>query len=79
MRLFLRFNEIKYLLKRMDEENLTVEQVAQILRVSRQTVWVRCKQGNLPAFKLPGSRRWLFAKKDLEKLQRERKNVYANR
>jgi len=53
------------------DENLTVEQVAEILKVSKQTVWFKCKQGTLPAFKLPGSRRWLVSQKDLEKLQKD--------
>lgn len=64
----------------MEDENLTVEQVAEILKTSRQTIWIRCKRGQLPAFKLPGSRRWLIARKDLEKLQRDlKKNKYENR
>jgi excisionase family DNA binding protein len=53
----------------MEDENLTVEQVAKILKVSRQTVWVRCKAGKLPAFKMPGSRLWLVSRKELDKLQ----------
>lgn len=57
----------------MIEENLTVEQVAKVLKVSKQTVWIRCKRGKLPAFKMPGSRRWLINSKDLEKLQNELK------
>lgn len=55
----------------MTDENLTVEQVAEILKVSKQTVWIWCKRGKLPGFKLPGSRKWLINSKDLEKLQKE--------
>lgn len=59
--------------------NLTVEQVAKELRVSNATVWSMCKKGVLPAFKLPGSRKWLIARKDFEKLQKElRKSQYDN-
>ncbi|EKD63026.1 MAG: hypothetical protein ACD_51C00361G0008 [uncultured bacterium] len=64
----------------MEDENLTVEQVAEILKVSRQTIWIRCKRGQLPAFKLPGSRRWLISRKDLDRLQKElKKNKYENK
>jgi excisionase family DNA binding protein len=51
----------------MEEKFLTIEQVAEILKVTTQTVWIRCKQGKLPALKLPGSRRWLISKKEFEK------------
>lgn len=57
----------------MEDENLTVEQVAEILKVSRATVWNWFKRHTLPAFKLPGSRRWLISSKDLEKLKNELK------
>jgi excisionase family DNA binding protein len=57
----------------MEDENLTVEQVAKTLKVSRATVWNMCKRGTLPAFKLPHSRRWLISLKDLEKLKKELK------
>lgn len=58
----------------MEIQNLTVEHVAQILNVSRQTIWKKCQQGQLPAYKIPGSRRWLIGIKDFEKLQRDLKN-----
>ena len=51
----------------MEEKFLTIEQVAEILKVTTQTVWIRCKQGKLPALKLPGSRRWLINKREFEK------------
>lgn len=57
----------------MEDENLIVEQVAEILKVSKATVWNMCKRGSIPAFKLPNSRRWLVSRKDLEKLQKEQK------
>lgn len=57
----------------MEDENLTVEEVAKVLKVSRATVWNMCKRGSIPAFKLPHSRRWLISSKDLEKLKRELK------
>lgn len=62
----------------MEDTNLTVEEVASILKVSKQTVWSRCKKGKLPCFKMPGSRIWLISLKDLEKLQKElKKGKYA--
>jgi len=64
----------------MEDKNLTVAEVAVILKVSKQTIWLRCKQGKLPAFKMPGSRIWLINSKDLEKLQKEqKKHKYENR
>lgn len=64
----------------MDEQFLTVEQVAEILKVSKQTAWSWCKKGKIPAFKMPNSRRWLISSKDLEKLQKElKKQQYGNK
>ena len=56
----------------MDNENLTVEQVAEILKASKATVWARCKQHKLRgAYKMPGSNKWLINRKEFEKQQRE--------
>ncbi len=56
----------------MDDENLTVEQVAEMLKVSNATVWIWCKRGILRgAFKLPGSRAWRISNKELEKQKKE--------
>jgi excisionase family DNA binding protein len=60
------------------DEYLTIDQVAEYLKLSKQTVWKRCKEGSLPAFKLPPSRKWYIARKDLEKFVKEQKLVYAN-
>ncbi len=60
----------------MDDENLTVEQVAEILKVSKATVWSMCKRHALPAFKLPGTRRWLISSKDLDRLKKELKKYH---
>ncbi len=52
----------------MEDENLTAEQVAEILKVKKTTVWEWCKKGTLPgAYKLPGSRIWRISKKEFEK------------
>jgi len=60
------------------DENLTIEQVAKILKLSKQTVWKRCKQGQLPAFKLPPSRKWYVSRKELEKFIKDSKKAYDN-
>ena len=57
----------------MEENFLSAEQVAKILNVSKQTVWIWAKRGKLPAIKMPGSRKWLFSNIDLEKLQKDLK------
>lgn len=63
----------------MDKDvNVTVEEAAQILRVSRATVWAWCKKGLVPAFKLPHSRRWLINSSELERLQRKLRKEYAS-
>ena len=36
----------------MQENPLTVDEVAKILRVSRQTIYVLCKEGKIPHFKV---------------------------
>ena len=64
----------------MEEKFLTAAQVAKILNVSEQTVWIWCKRGKLPAIKMPGSRKWLISNVDLEKLQKElKKKQYGNK
>ncbi len=56
--------------------NITIEEAAKILRVSKATCWAWCKRNKLPAFKMPGSRRWLINKVELEKLQRKLRKEY---
>ena len=53
-----------------EQENITVEEAAKLLRVSKATCWAWCKRNKLPAFKMPGSRRWLINKAELERLQK---------
>lgn len=56
----------------MEDENLTVEQIAEILKVSKATVWIWCKKGLLRgAFKFPGSRSWRISSKEFEKQKKE--------
>lgn len=64
----------------MIDENLTAEQAGKILKLSTQTIWLMCKKGKLPAFKMPGSRKWLISSADLEKLQKElKKEQYGDK
>lgn len=63
----------------MEDENLTIEQVAVILKLNKQTVWKRCKQGQLPAFKILPSRKWYVSRKELEKIIKESKKAYDNK
>ena len=48
----------------MDSAPLTVDEVAKILRVSRQTIYVLCRKGELPHFKVGTKLR--FKKADIE-------------
>lgn len=48
----------------LDNPPLTVEEVAKILRVSRQTIYVLCREGKLPHFKVGTKLR--FKKSDIE-------------
>ena len=47
-------------------EPLTVEEVAKVLRVSRQTIYVLCREGKLPHFKVGTKLR--FKKADIDVL-----------
>lgn len=60
----------------MGDENLTIEEVAKILKLSKQTIWMRCKQGQLPAFKIPPSPKWYISRKELERVIKESKKTY---
>jgi excisionase family DNA binding protein len=50
------------------QENMTVNEAAQYLRVTDQAIWNACKQGRISAYKL--GRRWLISKKSLLALER---------
>jgi excisionase family DNA binding protein len=51
----------------MDEEYVTVAQAAELLKVSRSTLWRWIDQGHLPAYRF-GLRRVLIRRTDLERL-----------
>lgn len=48
----------------METNQLTAEEVAKILRVSRQTIYVLCREGKLPHFKVGTKLR--FKRADIE-------------
>lgn len=48
----------------MEDLPLTVDEVAKILRVSRQTIYVLCREGKLPHFKVGTKLR--FKKADID-------------
>jgi len=50
----------------MENLPLTVDEVAKILRVSRQTIYVLCREGKLPHFKVGTKLR--FKKADIDAL-----------
>ena len=50
----------------MDVVPLTVEEVAKILRVSKQTIYVLCREGKIPHFKVGAKLR--FKKADIDAL-----------
>ena len=50
----------------MENLPMTVDEVAKILRVSRQTIYVLCREGKLPHFKVGTKLR--FKKHDIEAL-----------
>jgi excisionase family DNA binding protein len=59
-----------------EQDFLTIEEAADILRLKRATVWGLCRDGKLPAFKLPGGKRWLIDRKELLALQKQQKKNY---
>ena len=57
----------------MEHLPLTVDEVAKILRVSRQTIYVLCREGKLPHFKVVTKLR--FHKADIEALTNTTRGV----
>lgn len=56
------------------DETLTVQEVADYLKVSRTTVWRWCHQGLLPAFKI--GRGWRVRRGELEKIMAQKPPDY---
>ncbi len=51
------------------DEILTVQEVADYLKVSRTTVWRWCNEGKLPAIKIGGG--WRIQRSEMEKVLTE--------
>ena len=51
------------------DEIMTVQEVAQYLKVSRSTVWRWCNQGKLPAFK--AGRGWRVRRVEVDRMIEE--------
>lgn len=49
-------------------EFLTVEEVAKLLRLKKQSIWKLCKTGKIQAKKIPGSNKWLINSDELKKI-----------
>jgi excisionase family DNA binding protein len=49
----------------VDDHFLTVAQVADLLHVSTKTVFNMTRDGRLPARRLPGSRRYLYVRREI--------------
>lgn len=61
----------------VSDETLTVQEVADYLKVSRTTVWRWCNQGLLPAFKI--GRGWRVRRGELEKVMtQKREEVFGH-
>ncbi len=48
------------------DEILTIQEVAQFLKLSRPTIWRWCQEGKLPAFKV--GRGWRVHRSEVEKI-----------
>ena len=61
-----------------EKQYLTVEEIADMLQVSIDTVrnWINRKNNKLPAFKI--GREWRIEKADLDRFIQERKNTQAD-
>lgn len=49
-----------------DTEYMKIPEAAELLRHKPQTVEKLCRERRLPAIKLPGTKRWLIRRQDLQ-------------
>jgi excisionase family DNA binding protein len=49
----------------VDDHFITLPQVAELLHVSEKTVFNMTRDGRLPARRLPGSRRYLYVRREI--------------
>ncbi|HEB0853247.1 helix-turn-helix domain-containing protein [Citrobacter werkmanii] len=57
----------------MDDQILTIKEVAAYLKLAEKTAYRLASEGKLPGFKVGGS--WRFKKNDLEQWIEKQKNV----
>lgn len=60
----------------MNDQVLTIKQVAEYLQVAEKTIYTLTQEGRLPAFKVGGQ--WRFKKEDIEKWIEENKLKLKN-
>jgi len=59
------------------EELLTIEELAEYLKISKHTLYKMVEKGKIPALKI--ANRWRFKKRKIEKWLEEHENHYPNR
>jgi excisionase family DNA binding protein len=63
----------------VDDHFLTLEQVAELLHVSPKTVFNMTRDGRLPARRLPGTRRYLYVRREIiDLVEQHRTDVPAS-
>lgn len=62
----------------VNQQYLTIEEVAEMLRVKSTTVTAWCRAGKLTAFKQPGGKRWLVNAKELSAMQKQQTKSHGN-
>ncbi len=55
----------------MENQVLTIKQVAEYLQVTEKTIYTLVQEGNIPAFKVRGQ--WRFKREDIERWIEENK------
>ena len=60
-----KINEIKQVLLNVNDEILSIEEVAEMFRVKPAAIRKRVQRGTIPSYKVKGSRRRWFSKTDI--------------
>lgn len=60
-----KINEIKQVLLNINDEILSIEEVAEMFRVKPAAIRKRVQRGTIPSYKVKGSRRRWFSKADI--------------
>jgi excisionase family DNA binding protein len=61
-----------------DDYYLTLPQVAELLHVSARTVFNMTREGRLPARRLPGTRKYLYVRREIIELVDQHRTDTAN-